>query len=76
MIRNKIGRHTPIENKCIDISQQAGSKRKSVLEFKNIFCAIQHIFPKYKIIDLLPHADNYESFNSVTECNDFARCFV
>lgn len=36
MIRNKIGRHTPIENKCIDISQQAGSKRKSVSEFKNI----------------------------------------
>ncbi len=31
-----IGRHAPILNKCMDISQQAGSKRKSVSEFKNI----------------------------------------
>lgn len=31
-----IGRHTPILNKCMDISQQAGSKRKFVSEIKNI----------------------------------------
>lgn len=28
--------HTPIQNKCMDISQQTGSKRKSVSEIKNI----------------------------------------
>lgn len=39
-----IGRHTPILNKCMDISQQAGSKRKFVSEFKNIYCAILHSF--------------------------------
>lgn len=27
----------------MDISQQAGSKRKSVSEFKNIYSAIQHL---------------------------------
>ena len=33
MIYNRIiGRHIPILNKCMDISQQAGSKRKSVSE--------------------------------------------
>ena len=34
--RKIIVRHAPIENKCMDISQQTGSKRKSVSEIKNI----------------------------------------
>lgn len=44
-----IGRHTLIQNKCMDISQQTGSKRKSVSEIKNILCAILHIFQYEKL---------------------------
>lgn len=44
-----IDRHIPILNKCMDISQQAGSKRKSVSEIKNILCAILHSFQYEKL---------------------------
>lgn len=41
--------HKHFLNKCMDISQQAGSKRKSVSEIKNILCAILHSFQYEKL---------------------------